>query len=814
MADINSLKRFLGDVANAIREKDGIAGNIYPKDFDNRIRNISSGGKVDNLYSFSFRNGTATSYDNSITSINTNCVQNLDNAFYNCQNLTNLSEFNTSNVKSMKNMLYNCNKLSNQSLNNLCNLLPLYNNITDSTKINRLTYLGLLESQIANIPEEFVNIAEAKGWNLSQLLEYLISYDTGNGNTIYYNLKYNKSNEGNNGLTLRNYLRININPTQCYNLEIKNIDNITDFNGMFVYFHNLYSIKNIENLVSSNVVNITKIFCGCNRLVSNIPNWNISKCNDLTAVFNDASNIIGTLPNWDTSNIEYWGTEGEYGLYIHGAFRRCNRLTGHIPNWNTKKSKSLHSIFLSCQNLTGSIPNFNLSNCLDMKGAFLSCQNLTGSIPNFNLSNCLTLNATFQNCYNLTGTIPNFSLNTSNGVILTNTFRGCNKLIGSIPNLQGKIRQINSCFANCQNLTGNIPNLDLSYVNSIDSCFANCKNLTGNIPSFNLSNNCKSIALAFYDCGQLSGISNLNVQNVQNFALCFYEAMSQNLGSIPNFNTSNGINFYGMFSNYGYLAGWNTSIENYSDGRNIELWNLNNATNIDRMFESAKIRMNIENFILPPKVTSLASTFAWMRGLTGNIPNWNTKNISNFSYVFGDYPYAGYWPNWDTSNGINFRYTFKGCKNMIGNVPNYNLTKATDVSHMFCYVPCNLSNFDLSNVVYMNSFAEHTPMVSLPNWNLNKVQYINNAFALGKNLKDVPQYNLSSAVNMGQMFAYCNNLTNTSINNIINMCIAAVNVVNKNLMTTSAYSPLAFTKFNNSYYTAYHSQLRAAGWTF
>lgn len=166
MADINSLTGFLGDVANAIREKDGIAGNIYPKDYDNRIRNISTGSIINGLYSFSFRQGTKDSYDEEIAQMNTSSVQNLRQSFYGCKNLKNISEFDMSNVKGMNNIFYGCSNLTNNSLCNICNMLPLYNNITDSTKTQRLTYLGLTEDQIANIPEEFVNIAEAKGWTL------------------------------------------------------------------------------------------------------------------------------------------------------------------------------------------------------------------------------------------------------------------------------------------------------------------------------------------------------------------------------------------------------------------------------------------------------------------------------------------------------------------------------------------------------------------------------------------------------------------------------------------------------------------------
>lgn len=61
----------------------------------------------------------------------------------------------------------------------------------------------------------------------------------------------------------------------------------------------------------------------------------------------------------------------------------------------------------------------------------------------------------------------------------------------------------------------------------------------------------------------------------------------------------------------------------------------------------------------------------------------------------------------------------------------------------------------------------------------------------------------------------CNNISNETIQNIINMCLnSRINGSHKNLMVNEWYSPLYGTKFDNSYYQNRWAELGAAGWTY
>ena len=80
----------------------------------------------------------------------------------------------------------------------------------------------------------------------------------------------------------------------------------------------------------------------------------------------------------------------------------------------------------------------------------------------------------------------------------------------------------------------------------------------------------------------------------------------------------------------------------------------------------------------------------------------------------------------------------------------------------------------------------------------------------------VPQFNTNEVTSMSSMFADCNNLSNVSIQNIINMCLNSniTNIQYKNLSNTNIYSPFYNTKFNNSYYQNRLIELTTAGLTY
>ena len=162
MAKNNNLQDFLTDVANSIRTKTGTTAQINAQDFSSKIESIETGitptgtldittnGIVDvtnyekanvnvpsggntlkNLldatqsaqYLFSEYKGT--SVDNLIQPNDTEIVANMNEMFYNCNNLTTIPLLNTSTVTTMRNMFQGCNKLTTIPLLDTSNVLNM-----------------------------------------------------------------------------------------------------------------------------------------------------------------------------------------------------------------------------------------------------------------------------------------------------------------------------------------------------------------------------------------------------------------------------------------------------------------------------------------------------------------------------------------------------------------------------------------------------------------------------------------------------------------------------------------------------------------
>ena len=104
-------------------------------------------------------------------------------------------------------------------------------------------------------------------------------------------------------------------------------------------------------------------------------------------------------------------------------------------------------------------------------------------------------------------------------------------------------------------------------------------------------------------------------------------------------------------------------------------------------------------------------------------------------------------------------YTFYHCSNLINNIPNFD---TSNVTNMVC------------------TFRDCQNLVEVPNFNTNNVIYMNSMFHGCYNLITVPSFDISNVTMMGNMFVNCNHLSQPSINNIVSMCVHAINVTNKN----------------------------------
>lgn len=166
-------------------------------------------------------------------------------------------------------------------------------------------------------------------------------------------------------------------------------------------------------------------------------------------------------------------------------------------------------------------------------------------------------------------------------------------------------------------------------------------------------------------------------------------------------------------------------------------------------------------------ITSMNNMYMENRNLFF-MPLVDTSNVSNMSLAFG-YSNLMSLPLIDTSNVVAMNNTFNTCNNL-ETVPNINTSKCA--SYYLCFSSCGA-------------------------------------------LKNIPEFNFSlctSDMSLKNMFQYCPNLTDTSINNILKSCIGATSYAGtktlKNLGFASTNYPASRIQALSSY-----QDFIDAGWT-
>lgn len=161
---------------------------------------------------------------------------------------------------------------------------------------------------------------------------------------------------------------------------------------------------------------------------------------------------------------------------------------------------------------------------------------------------------------------------------------------------------------------------------------------------------------------------------------------------------------------------------------------------------------------------------------------------------------------------------FSNCTNLI-NIPALIINNCFSSQNMFtnCF---KLKDIDMVvNIVNSgnNMFNNCRNLINAPIF--NAINYYSAQMFNGcVNLVNVPYYNLYNARNIIKMFEKCNNLSDDSIQNIINMCLSTnrnrISSLMANLAVNNMYSPFCNTNITNDRYQNRWAELTAAGWKY
>ena len=162
------------------------------------------------------------------------------------------------------------------------------------------------------------------------------------------------------------------------------------------------------------------------KTIEGIENLNTSKVTDMFRMFRDCYSLTSLdLSNFDTSNV----TDMSCMFYDCGA-------SIDVSSFNTSKVVDMTSMFRGCGSTTLDLSNFDTSNVTSMFCMFDRCDHLKElDLSSFNTSKVTTMSWMFENCSSLTTIYASDKFVTDNVVSSEGNyqmFKGCTKLKGDI----------------------------------------------------------------------------------------------------------------------------------------------------------------------------------------------------------------------------------------------------------------------------------------------------------------------------------------------------------------------------------------------
>ena len=213
-----------------------------------------------------------------------------------------------------------------------------------------------------------------------------------------------------------------------------------------------------------------------------------------------------------------------------------------------------------------------------------------------------------------------------------------------------------------------------------------------------------------------------------------------------------------------------------------------NGNNFAKFITKIPSDFNISN------LTSARSMFNEMASLT-TIPLLDTSNITDMVYMFYACKNLTTIPLLNTSSVTNMSQMFSSCSSLT-TIPLLNTSSVTDMSLMFstCTSLTTIPLLDTSSVTNMTQmFNWCTSLISIPQIDTSSVTNMSQMFSKCDVLTTIPLLDTSSVTNIYNMFNYCPSLNDTSLNNILQMCI---NATRYNSTKTLAY--IGFSRNNYS----------------
>ena len=503
----------------------------------------------------------------------------------------------------------------------------------------------------------------------------------------------------------------NARPTSCYE--------------WFYTCGSLTDIEGIEYLNTTNVTDMSWMFCGCRALTTlDVSNFDTKNVTEMREMFG----FCGALTTLDISNFNTKNVTNMYGM-----FRGCDYLeTLDLSNFNTQNVTDMMCMFNDCSALkTLDLSSFETQNVTNMGDMFNNCKALTTlDVSKFDTQNVTNMSGMFSNCKALT-TLDVSNFDTQNVTNMSGMFYNCNALTTlDVSNFDTKnVTKMYEMFCGCRALT----TIYASEKFVTTACgrdwywhmFADCANLVGAVP---------------YDGNKVDG-------DMANYTTGYftYKAPTETYAVFD--ESTNTLTFKhdtnkpdGAFAlNEGDNApGWYKSNDDGSNANIIKKVvfdaSFANArpTNCHLWFYGCKNLTTIEGieYLNTENVTSMSLMFSGCSALTTlNLSNFDTQSVTNMTGMFSDCRALTTLDvsNFNTQNVTDMSFMFFNCSAITTlEIAKFDTKNVTDMSFMFCSDPALTTIYASDKFVTTacekdeNMFAECTNLVGAVSYDENK----------------------------------------------------------------------------------------------
>ena len=553
--------------------------------------------------------------------------------------------------------------------------------------------------------------------------------------------------------------------TTIRGIEYLNTSNVTDMSWMFCGCDLLRRLD-LTKFKTNNVTNMSFMFSGCRTLTTIFgSDWDTSKVTDGTHMFDTCGLLVGNQgTSYSSSNTDYTfahldGGSDNPGYFSNKATNNSDTpytilsddkktLTLYYDNQYAAKSQALKIITSSRITTVDNFLFIPLSAHYD---------DITTVVIDASFANYTTLTCTSKWFYNFKNleTITGFEyLNTSNVNDMSGMFTGCSGLKSlNIGNLNtSNVTDMSSMFSSCSGLKSlNVGNLNTSNVTNMSSMFSGCSSLASlDVSKFNTAN-VTNMSSMFSGCGSLTSldVSKFNTANVTNMSNMFSGCSSLTSLDVINFNTANVTNMSWMFRNCGALS--ILDLSNFSTS---------NVTTLKEMFENCRALTTIYGTDWDISHVKSGYNMFWLceKLVGGQGTSYSYSNSDHtYAHIDGGLNNPGYF----SQKGANLAYTIlsEDKKTLTLYFDNLyeNNSKAEIITISKYESPWDAYKNDVTTVILDKSFANNISLSSTSHWfyGFKKLTTING----------IEHLNTANVRDMSQMFSGCESLTSLDVSN-------------------------------------------------